>query len=141
MRKIWLYSKDGLFASSGLCVKRNHIERSHQIAFIDWCRLHPILKEIAYHPANGGSRNIIEARTLKRMGVLKGVSDVHIPYPTAFYHGLYLEFKPSKKSYLSKEQKRWIELMLKYGHWAQAVYSCDEAINVTCNYLSSKGDY
>ena len=28
-----------------------------------------------FHPANGGKRNVIEAKKLKRMGVLPGVSD------------------------------------------------------------------
>lgn len=49
-----------------------------QIACMDYVRWkHPDI--LAIHIPNGGSRNVIEAKKLKRMGVTAGVPDIFIP--------------------------------------------------------------
>lgn len=55
---------------------------------------------------NGGSRNKIEAKNLKRQGVTSGVSDVILLIPKKGYASLCIEFK-TKKGTQSKEQKEF----------------------------------
>jgi len=46
-----------------------------------------------FHPANGGSRNVIEAAKFKRMGVVRGVADLFLSIPSGEFHGFYIEMK------------------------------------------------
>ena len=58
-----------------------------------------------FHPANGGKRNIIEAKKFKRMGVLPGVSDF-ILFKEGI--GFALELK-SEKGRPTPEQKDFLD--------------------------------
>jgi hypothetical protein len=57
---------------------------------------------LVYHVPNGGSRNIIEAKNLKRLGVMAGVADLVVHW--SFGKTGYLEVKPPNGK-LSKNQK------------------------------------
>ena len=59
-------------------------EDTEQIRVMDWaagaeCR-YPELRWL-HHIPNGGARRGSEAGRLKRMGVKRGISDIHLPYP------------------------------------------------------------
>ena len=71
-------------------------EDAEQEIVIQWVRMNegkwPELK-LLHHIPNGGSRNKREAARLKRMGVLAGVSDLHLPVSKGGYNSLYIEMK------------------------------------------------
>jgi hypothetical protein len=94
-----------------------HDEDNEQIALVTWCRLHPDprIKKI-YHPANGKKRGIVAATILKRMGVLAGVLDLHLPAASyiggVWRHGLFIEMKnPNGKGVLSTAQEDMIDYL------------------------------
>jgi len=45
---------------------------------------------------NGGNRDIRQAVTLKREGVLSGVADLFVMHPSGDWHGLFIEMKLPK---------------------------------------------
>jgi len=65
---------------------------------------------------NGGLRNPAEAARLKKEGVLAGVADLFIAEPRGNYHGLFLEMKKKKGSYLSVKQKDFRSQVEKRGY-------------------------
>ncbi len=75
-----------------------------------------------FHPPNGGSRNAIEGAKLKRMGVLKGVSDVIILHKNNL--ALELKIKPNKAK---PEQMDFLHRVGEMG-WSTAIcYDFDRA--------------
>lgn len=61
---------------------------------IRWFDLqYPRLSQLMFHIANGGKRNPREGKTLKDMGVRRGVADLFLSVPNDKYHGLYIEMK------------------------------------------------
>ncbi len=110
-------------------------EDQEQIALIQWARMQPILKEGLYAIANGGYRNVAEAAKLKRTGVLAGVSDLHLPYPSKGFHGLWIEMKRVKGGVLSVPQKNWLDLMTEWGHLAVMCRGWDAARRTLEDYL------
>ena len=81
---------------SGTTYIRRSSEDTEQETVIQWARYSsgrwPELR-LLYHTPNGGSRNKKEAVKLKRMGVLAGVADLHLPVARGRYHSLYIEMK------------------------------------------------
>ncbi len=49
-----------------------------QVSVMQWLKLALPADAIAFHPANGGSRNPIEGAKLKAMGVVAGAPDIVI---------------------------------------------------------------
>lgn len=85
-------------------------EDTEQICVMEWaaraeCR-YPELKWL-HHIPNGGSRNRSEAVKLKRMGVKRGVSDIHLPFPHGRYHALYIEMKYGR-NVTTQEQREFL---------------------------------
>jgi len=118
-------------------------ERYEQILFITWLRK---MKIPAYHIPNGGSRGgkmingkwvPLEAINLKKMGLEKGVPDIHLIQARKGYHSLYIEMKRCDGGKgLSHEQKYWFELLKKEGHCVMEAHGFDEAKKIVENYLS-----
>lgn len=100
-------------------------EDSEQIAFCQWLTANKI---VFYHIPNGGSRNIVEAVKLKRLGVKRGIPDICIPVPFNQYHALYIEMKRTSQSVLSDYQIAWIEKLNELGCLAVVAKGCEEAI-------------
>lgn len=76
-----------------------------------------------FHPANGGSRNLLEAVKLKRLGVKAGVPDiVVIPKvgPVCF-----IELK-SEDGVLTETQKFWLQALPDYGCPVRVCRSLDD---------------
>jgi len=67
-------------------------------------------------------------------GVLSGVPDIFIPFPSNGLHGLFIEFK-AKGGTLSLPQKEFINYARSTGYKAEVVFSLREALSVLKDYL------
>ena len=112
-------------------------EDSEQTIVFDWRRwaenAHPELR-LLHHCPNGGSRNKIEAGKLKRMGVLAGVADIHLPVPKGIYAALYIEMKYGSGR-LEDSQKRFLLAAAGVGNYCAVCYDAQTAINIIDEYI------
>lgn len=115
-------------------------EDAEQETVIKWARLSsgkwPEL-ELLHHIPNGGKRNAKEAAKLKRMGVLAGVSDLHLPVPRSGYHSLYVEMK-SEDGRLQQSQKSFLKSAAARGNCCIVCYTAEDAIKAIENYLHNR---
>jgi len=107
-------------------------EQEEQIAFVKWLDWKGI--RFASIP-NGGSRNIIEAKNLKRAGVRAGFPDLFIPIPIESNHGLFIEMKRKEKSKLSLYQIEWMNFLRSMGYKCEVAYGCEQAIKIVEEYF------
>lgn len=110
-------------------LKRN--EAQEQTVVVHYCDLKHIP---IFHIPNGGSRNAMEAKNLKRQGVKPGVPDLMIPVAKHNHHGLFIEMKAGKNKPTEK-QTEWIELLRDNGYLVKVCWSAEEAINLITNYI------
>jgi len=119
--------------------KRTQMERMIQISLFDWAKYQKINEGLLFDfmtaSANGGSRNIIEAKNLKRSGVSAGFPDVSILIPRGKWFGMFLEIKRDIKSPVSKKQRDWLSRLLDVGYYAEVGYGFDECINLIESYV------
>lgn len=112
-------------------------EEAEQEIVIQWARLRigswPEL-QLLHHIPNGGSRSKREGAKLKRMGVLAGVSDLHLPVARAGYNSLYIEMKCGDGR-LSASQKSFLKLAAYFGNYCVTCYTAEDAIEVLKNYV------
>ncbi len=99
-------------------------EAQEQILFVVWLRKQGFKVSAS---ANGGSRNLLEAMKMKRMGVSPGFPDVEVPLPCGHFHGFYIEMKRQKGGKVSPEQAEWLEYLRSKGYYAEVAYGFDEA--------------
>lgn len=92
------------------------------------------LSDYLFHIPNGGSRNIIEATKLKKMGVKAGVPDLQLIVPNGEVHGLWIELK-AQKGKLQPSQKIMIQRLEAQGYICKVCFGADEAINEIKKYL------
>lgn len=100
-------------------------EQIEQIKLREWviqCTDLPFL-----HIANERTCTPQHGAILKRMGVLKGVSDVFIPRANKTCHGLWIELKVGKNK-PSPTQLEFGNEMLEEGYGFYVAYSSEEAI-------------
>lgn len=85
---------------------------------VGWFRMqYPQIANLLFSVPNGGSRILREAVTLKKEGVVAGVSDLILLFPSMDYHGLCIEMKTDEKtSRQSKSQKEWQQLVESAGY-------------------------
>jgi len=86
---------------------------------------------------NGGARNVVVAKKLKDEGVVRGIADVCLPYPSGGYHGLYIEFKYGKNK-LTSEQREFLEYAGDHGYQTGVAYSADDGIEILKAYLEGE---
>ena len=112
-------------------------EDAEQQIVIQWARMRmqrwPELA-LLHHIPNGGSRNRKEAVKLKRMGVLAGVPDLHLPVARAGYNSLYIEMKYGDNR-LQKTQKEFLKAAAVEGNYCCVCYTADDAIEVLQSYM------
>jgi hypothetical protein len=114
-----------------------HLESDEQIAAMDWLRAqHPWLVPYTMHIPNERKASYYAGYILKRMGVLKGASDLFIAWPCGIHHGLFIEIK-SKKGRPTPEQLEFIDRMNAVGYFATLAYGADEVINTIKEYLQN----
>lgn len=116
---------------------RRRSEDTEQKTVIQWARLcsgrWPELK-LLHHIPNGGSRNQKEAAKLKRMGVLAGVADLHLPVARGGYHSLYIEMKYDDGR-IQQSQKDFLKAAAAEGNYCIVCYSSADAIQMLEMYL------
>jgi VRR-NUC domain-containing protein len=110
-------------------------EEFEHISFINWLIKNGYDK--FSHAANGGSRHILEAVKLKRMGVSKGFPDIFIPLPIHPYHGFFVEMKRISGSKITPEQLNWISYLKENGYFAEIALGCEAAIQLFLKYLNN----
>lgn len=120
--------------------KPRSLEHNMQAAFVRWAGMasgHTPALSMLYANANGAKRDAITGAMLKAEGVRKGVPDMTLPVPVGPYHGLFLELKvrPNKPS---PEQLWWIDKLTIQGYKAVVVYTLQDAIDLTMDYLRGK---
>jgi hypothetical protein len=113
-------------------------EEQEQITVIAWIvRQHPWLKDYTMHIANERKTSPRAGLKLKKMGVLKGASDIFIALPTQKYHGLWIEMK-TMKGKASPYQLAFIDRMNKAGYYAAVCNGADAAMNLIKAYIGNK---
>ena len=121
------------------CTKKvyKHPEEDMQIECVKWFdHAFPCYSFLLFHPANGGSRNSIEAAKLKKMGVRPGIPDLILLLPRKGYSFLSIELKARKQGRQSESQKIIEELIhKKSGGLYILCRSFDEFRRIIENYL------
>lgn len=117
---------------------RRRSEATEQEALIAWCAWqqarHPELK-LLYHVPNGGSRNKLEAASLKRQGVKAGVPDLCLPVPVNGFHGLYIEMKHGRNK-ATEAQKEWLKELAGQGYFTAVCHGWQAAAELIERYLT-----
>lgn len=120
---------------SSTVVKR-HTESNEQIAAMDWLRAqHPNIALHTLHIGNERKASYYAGYIMKRMGVLKGASDLFMAWPCGGFHGLFIEVK-SKIGRPSAEQKAFLQRMREVGYRAEICYGAEEVINTMKEYIA-----
>lgn len=110
-------------------------EQIDHINYVNWFEYNfPELHEDFHHFANERRCSIQEGRTLKRMGVKKGVFDFHLAIPSRTKHGLWLELKVGKGR-PTKDQLAFHARKIKRGYEAKFVIGIEEAKKAALEYL------
>ncbi len=95
-------------------------EFSEQCAVIQWARVnerkYPCLRWL-HCSLNGVKLTLGQARKAKAAGMVAGIADLCLPYPSGRYYGLWLELK-TKRGRLEPEQKEWLEYLRSVGYAA-----------------------
>ena len=117
-------------------------EAQEQETLFDWhdrmIGKYPALR-LMYHVPNGGSRNVIEARNLRRQGVKAGVPDICLPCARNGFHGLYIELKRQKGGRVSAEQREMLEGLRREGYVAVVCEGWEAARDAILEYLEGNG--
>jgi hypothetical protein len=115
----------------------NEESRSQTDLIVWWHTAHKdfgIPEMLLYSIPNGGWRDPVGAKILKREGQRNGVSDLFLAVPRCEYHGLYVEMKAAK-GVVSKEQEEFLKHVTAQGYEAKVCRSYDEAVKEIEGYL------
>ncbi len=96
------------------------------IAIFDWVRLVG-LQHIIWHTANERRCSFQYGATLKRMGVIAGVSDITVARAKGSYHGAFIEVKVNKNKATSS-QEEFLKIMNQEGYLTKICYGSEETI-------------
>ena len=102
--------------------------------------------EMIYHVANQRKTGKARGAKLKKMGVLAGVSDLHVPVAKGRYIGLVIELKHEKNvagkmvrgDYPTPEQREFLSKMHTYGYAVYVCWNLDEFMALLDRYM--RGD-
>lgn len=123
--------------SGGLRMRLNPEQIDH-INLVNWFHHNfPDLAEDFHHFANERKCSVMEGRTLKRMGVKKGVADFFLALPHSGKFGLWIELKVGKGK-LSKEQISFLERKRLRGYEAVAAWGFEAAKSFILDYLKRR---
>ena len=86
----------------------------------------------------GGRLGALRMNSLKREGLLPGVSDLTIFEPRGKYSAMFLEMKRTKGGVASDNQMWFLREVEKRGAFGVIAYGYDEAVNAVDMYLSGK---
>ena len=115
-------------------------EQKDQIELFNWIRENPLIADIAFHVPNGCNMPLYFAAILKKMGLLKGVSDIFSPLPRDKYHGLFIELKSKGKNGAwnkpTPSQIKFMKSVTDNGYKGEFCFGVDMAREVIENYMS-----
>jgi hypothetical protein len=110
-------------------------EHKIQCSCVSWFRAkYPMLAANLFAVPNGGRRDATTGAKLKAEGVLAGVADLILLFPSNGYHALLIEMKTSKGKQ-SEAQKAWQKKMEEYEYRYVVCRSLDEFMNNINGYL------
>lgn len=112
-------------------------EQIDHINLVNWFNHEfPELSEDLHHFANERKCSLQQGRTLKRMGVKKGVADFFLAIPNIEddFHGLWIELKVGNGK-LSKEQKQFLSRKNENGYLSLAAWGWENAKVIILTYL------
>jgi hypothetical protein len=115
-------------------------ERKLQVAFIKAVnKMLPQYPALAllYHIPNGELRDPKTAIFLKRMGVMKGVPDLHLPVARQGFHGLWMELKVPN-GITMPYQKAVHSMLQREGHRVEMVRGVEEGVAILEDYLKER---
>lgn len=111
-------------------------EQIEHINIVNWFNYEfPELKDDLHHFANERKCTIQTGRTLKRMGVKKGVFDFFLAYPQKGKHGFWIELKVGKNK-PSPEQEQFCEQKILRGYETTFAWGFEGAKAAFLIYLS-----
>lgn len=112
-------------------------EQIDHINLVNWFNhTFPELENDLHHFANERRCSVQQGRTLKRMGVKKGVADFFLAFPTNHEHGLWIELKAGKNK-PTKEQEEFLNRKYDRGYAISCDYGFEEAKETILDYLKS----
>lgn len=118
--------------------RKRQMEGSHQKACFSWLSLqYPKIRSVTFHPANGGSRNIREARNLKAQGVTAGVPDIICLFPSRGFHGFVCELKFGNNK-LTSTQNEFISRLKDNNYYCCVCYTWFEFREHFLYYIGKK---
>ena len=86
----------------------------------------------------GGRLGAVRMNSLKREGLLPGVSDLIIFEPRGKYSAMFLEMKRTKGGVASENQMWFLREAEKRGGFGIVAFGYNEAVEAVDNYLSGK---
>ncbi len=111
-------------------------EQIVHINIVNWFNYEfPELADDFHHFANERSCSVQQGRTLKRMGVKRGVADFFLALPQYDKSGLWIELKVGKNT-PTKEQKEFLARKASRGYEAICVWGASEAKDIILDYLN-----
>ena len=113
-----------------------HHEEAEQVAVVNYCAVRNIP---IFAVPNGGHRNALEAKNLKRSGVKAGVPDLVIPLPNKTHHGLFIEMKFGKNKATGK-QSLWQRNLRALGYRSEVCNGFAAAVSVIEEYIADADD-
>lgn len=113
----------------------NDEEHRIQTACVQWFRYeYQQLRANLFAIPNGGRRDKVTGAKLKEEGVLAGVADLILLYPSGEYHALLIEMKTAIGKQ-SSEQRKWQQQIEPYGYKYVVCHSLGDFINAINSYL------
>ena len=110
-------------------------EQAEHINVVNWFNYQfPELQKDFHHFANERKCSIQQGRTLKRMGVQKGVLDFFLALPLNGRAGFWIELKVGKNK-PTKEQIEFAERKIERGYDAAFVWGFEATKEIIMNYL------
>lgn len=120
------------------CTKLIPLEHQEQAALIGWARYHPICNHYLRVIRQEAKRTYAQANFVQRQGIVAGVSDMLLAYPSNGKHGMWIELKRCQpaRSNITDSQKIWLERMKNVGYEAVVAYGWEDARDKILNYLT-----
>jgi hypothetical protein len=121
--------------------KRDNEEHRSQAALIAWwhhaCAEFGVPEQLLYAVPNGGRRDPIGAKFLKREGQRNGAPDLVLDVARGGFHGLRIEMK-AEHGVVSSDQRVFLKLLHAQGYYVTVAYYTGQAMATITEYL--KGD-
>lgn len=115
--------------------KQAHPESDLQISCVRWFRYqYAKYARLLFSIPNGAVTSEVQRRLLVANGLVNGVSDLMLAYPSGYYHSMFVEMKVGKNKQ-SKYQKDFQKAVEGAGFKYVVCYTIDEFITEINEYL------